>query len=350
MKFIGIADLHLSMYSQDPIIKGMPERLYYLNFVLRDIAEYAIAHSIENIVIAGDTFHTKSIIHSLAQSVLLDWIRDYNPKLTFWIIDGNHDMSSKSGEGVSALKCVDNEPNVVMMHEPKQVEEILFVPWHAKTMVKTIKENTSPFLVSHLGLNEAQLNSGISIISDIKIGDLRRYGRCIFGHYHAPQEIGNVIIPGSIIQLDWGEKHEEKRFLVVDTEADSVQSVPTTGYKKHYVIEITSENKEEQVLEAKKLQEEGHIVNLHRISGDVNVEDLREDFRIIDKVEKDITNRGIDSSMSTVDKLKRYMEIQEVPAEEQEAYLRCALDIIRATTGEEIECTSYSSSSGLVSV
>jgi len=350
MKFISIADLHLSMYSQDPILQGVPERLYFLDLVLRNIAEYAIAQKIPKIVIAGDTFHTKSVIHALAQSMLLDYVRDYRDKVEFISIDGNHDMSSKSGEGVSALKCLDVEPNVDMIHTPKQIENVLFVPWHAKTMVKTIKENAADVLVSHFGLNEAQLNSGISIISDIGIGDLRSYKRCIIGHYHAPQELGNVIIPGSIIQLDWGEKHEEKRFIVMDTETDKVQSIPTSGYKKHYVIEITSENKDEQVIEALKLKEEGHAVNIHRVSNDVDVEDLRENFRVVDKVEKDITNRGIDSSMSTADKLRRYMEIQEIPEEDREEYLKCGLDIISTVTGGETECTSYSSSCGLVSV
>ena len=47
MKFIFSGDWHLSAYSQDPIIKGMPERLHYLMIVLNDMAKYAIDNGID---------------------------------------------------------------------------------------------------------------------------------------------------------------------------------------------------------------------------------------------------------------------------------------------------------------
>lgn len=330
MKFICIADIHLSMYSQDPIIKGIPLRLHYLDLVLRNIAEYAIRSEINIIVIAGDIFHTKSVIHALAQMFLLNYVRDYQDSIIFYAIDGNHDCSLKSGDGVSALHCLDNEPNVYMFHKPKQVDNILFVPWNPKTMKQDIMKGEAEYLISHLGLDEAELSSGISIVSDIKLRDLQRYKKCILGHYHKPQELGNVVIPGSIIQLDWGEKHEEKRFLIVDTDKHTVESILTDGYRKHYVLELTSDNKDEISKQAMKLKQNGDYVNIHRMSSDVSVDDLRENFRVVDKVERDITNRGINSTMSTRDKLNKYMEIKEVPKKDRPKYLECAMNIISA--------------------
>lgn len=329
MKFICIADIHLSMYSQDPIIHGTPERLYHLNLVLRNIADYAVANGIRVMVIAGDVFHTKSVIHSLAQSVLLDFVRYYRELIVFYIIDGNHDMSSKSGEGVSALKCLDREITW-MIHEPIKVQNILFVPWNPKTMKQDIAKGEAEYLISHLGLNEAELSSGISIVSDIKLRDLKHYKKCILGHYHKPQELGNVVIPGSVVQLDWGEKHEEKRFLIVDTEKHTMESVPTEGYRKHYVLELTSDNKNEVTEQAQEMKDGGHYVKIHRMSSDVDISDLQDNFRVVDKVERDITNRGIDSTMSTTDKLNRYMEIREIPEKDRSKYLKCAMNIISA--------------------
>lgn len=335
MRFICIADIHLSMYSQDPIVKRLPSRLYYLNLVLRNTAEYAIQNEINIIVIAGDIFHTKSVIHSLAQSILLNFIRDYQNNIIFYVIDGNHDMSSKSGEGVSALKCLDNEPNVYMMHEPNQVENILFVPWNPKTMHDDIKKGDTEYLISHFGLDEAELSSGISIVADIKLRNLKHYKKCILGHYHKPQELGNVIYVGSSIQLDWGEKHEDKRFLIVDTQKHMIDSVLTEGYIKHYVLELTSDNKDDIVKQAQDLQNSGHYVNIHKMSNDVDIGDLQENFRVVDKVEKDITHRGIVGSMSMVDKLNKYMEIKEVPEKLRPEYLKCALDIIDSVSHQE---------------
>jgi len=326
MKFICIADIHLSLYSQDTVKEGISRRLYYLNQTLMNICEYGIKHDIKNIVIAGDTFHTKSIIHALAQSLLLDLVRSY-PYLSFFIIDGNHDMSSKAGDGVSALKCLDNEPNVAMYHETKEIENISFVPWNPKTMKNDIKKAKGEYLVSHFGLNEAMLNSGISIVSDIGLKDLAHFKNCFIGHYHMPQEVGNVWIPGSIIQLDWGEKGEEKRFLIVDTDNHTIESIPITGYQKHIELEINTENAVEIIKQAKLLSKNGDFVKLLKVDN-VDTSKFEKSFHIVDKTSKDITNRGITGELSTKDKLKAYLVIKEIPESEHDDYMKEAISII----------------------
>lgn len=327
MKFICIADIHLSLYSQDSIVSGFPRRLHYLQKILISIAEYAIISKIDKIAIAGDTFHTKSIIHSLAQSVLLDFIKSY-PQITFIIIDGNHDMSSKSGDGVSALRCLDDVDNVDMIHESKQIENIAFVPWHPKKMKNYIKNSKAEYLVSHFGLNEAMLNSGISIVSDIGLNDLKHFKKCFIGHYHGPQEVGNVVIPGSIIQLDWGEKGEEKRFLIVDTDKHTVDTIPIVGYQKHVELEISQDNLQDVIKEAQKLKKDGNFIKLIKIDPTISSSDLDKNFQVVDKTVQDITSRGIDSTMSMEDKLKAYLTIKEIPLDQHEDYLNEAKNII----------------------
>lgn len=327
MKFIAIGDLHYSLYGQDPIVAetNLPERLHYLCEVMDNIALYAKENNINKIIVAGDTLHNKSIIHTVAMSVLLDFLRT-NSNIEFILVDGNHDMSSKSGNGVSALKSLDTEPNVTVIHKSVQIENILFVPWNSD-MIDNIKNGKSEYLIAHLGLNEAQLSSGISIVSEIGLSSLKQYKTCILGHYHKPQEVGNCIYVGSPIQLDWGEKNEEKRFLVVDTDKHTIESIPTIGYKKHYELEITKDNKDSIIESAKKLKNEGHFVNIKKKTN-VDTDDIQEEFRVIDKTEKNIINRGITMLMSDSDKLMKYMEIKEIKKEDQKDYLKEALNLI----------------------
>ena len=56
-------------------------------------------------------------------------------------------------------------------------------------------------------------------------------------------------------------------------------------------------------------------------------------FTIVDKTEADITDRGITSSMSQEDKLKKYLEIREIPEDQQDAYLKEAFEIIQNCEG-----------------
>lgn len=327
MKYIFIADLHLAAYSNDPVISGIPEKLFFTMTVLDNIIEYARKNEIKNIVIAGDIIHTKSIIHSVAQSMFLDFIRKNND-FTFIIIDGNHDMSSRSGQGISALKFCDNEINVKMFHNADIYEDLWLVPWNPDTMVKDITSGSSKnFLVSHLGVTEAKLNSGISIVSDIKLKDFKKYKHCFLGHYHKPQSLGNISYIGSPIQMDWGEKHEEKRFMVLDSETGEIESIPTIGYRKYFEFDLTKENKDIVLETCGTLQNDGHHIKLNKVE-EFDTNDIDNKFRVVVSVEKDITDRGIKSSMTIDQKLTKYLEIKKVSENDKEFIKKTGISII----------------------
>lgn len=331
MKFIATADWHLSLYGQSPINinSNLPQTLHDIIKVIENIANYAINEKIDKIVIAGDIFHNKSIIYSVAQSLFLDFIRKFK-KIEFILISGNHDCGSRASSLITSLKCTESESNVTMIYEPTIIENIIFVPWNPKTMINTIKESKCKYLVSHFGLNEAALSSGISVVSDISLKDLKHFKYCFLGHYHKPQNISNVYYSGSIIQLDLGERNEEKRFLVVDTDNDIIESIPTEGYKKHFRFSITKENEEEIIQKANELRNIGHYVEFEK-KDKFDTTNLEKEFRIIDKTDVDITNRGINSSMSISEKINRYLEIKEIPENQIEFYKEIANECIESS-------------------
>jgi len=300
------------------------------------MGSYCVDNDIETMIIGGDILHGKSIIHAIAQDIMLDYFTHWGKFIKFYVIDGNHDLSGKGHKVVSALKSLRNQPNVtwVPFYETLKLGNILMVPY-GPDMIDKIKNDKADILISHFGLNEGILNSGISIVADIALKDLiGKYKLVLLGHYHKPQEIIRddiwLYYVGSGIQLDWGEKHEIKRFLVVDSETLEVESVPTTGYKKHIEYDITDSNKQEIIKEATEAKEQGHYVKIVKRE---NIDLGDNDFMVIDKTDVDITNRGITSSMSQSDKFKRFLEIKEIPEDEQELYLKKALELIN-TCGE----------------
>ena len=181
-------------------------------------------------------------------------------------------------------------------------------------------------------LNEGVLNSGQSIVSDLGIKSLRgKYKICLFGHYHTPQEIIEedimIYYPGSLIQLDWKDKNEEKRFLSIDTDKGIVESVPTTGYRKYIEFIITDENKKEVIKQAREFKEQGHNVKIRK-NEKVDTSEISEEFMIVDRTEQDITNRGIDKTMSNIDIMKKYMEIKDVSSSKRKRYEEIGLNCI----------------------
>jgi len=338
MKFGHSADWHFTGYSQDKIdlSSKLPERLSWSYNAAQEMISELLSNYIKTLIISGDSLHNKSIIYTIAQSLLLDIFRN-NRDMDFIVLDGNHDKDSKSEIQTSALKSIDNEPNVFRVqgdYEFIDNGKILLVPFSSK-MIDIIKEKEADYLISHFGLSEGMLNSGLSIKSNIGLKDLRgKYKTVLLGHYHKPQEIIEeslrVYYVGSIIQRDWGEKGEEKRYLVVDTDNDKIESFPTKGYKKYCQFELNENNYEEVIKEANEMKKLGNFVRLDKVSENVKFDNLSEDILVIDNIEKDITNRGITNAMSMNDKMIKYLEIMETPKEEHEEYLKEGISIIEA--------------------
>lgn len=346
MKFLITADIHLSRYGQDKIeeTSNLPERLHSLETVLYEMANYAIENHIPHMIIAGDMLHGKSIIYAIAQDLMLKFFNYFKDQITFWVIDGNHDLSGKGSDAVSALRSLETVSNVMWvahkgsLHHYDEGSDILFIPY-SHDVSNRVKSDKADILISHFGLNEGVLNSGISIISDIKLKDLAgKYKLVLLGHYHKPQEIITETIQvyyvGSPIQLDWGEKNDIKRFLVVDTETLKVDSIPTKGYKKHIELDLTKSNKDEILKLAKKEYENGNYIKILK-KDNVTAKGF-ESFNVVDKTEKVSTQRGITSSMSQEDKLLKYLEIKGIDKTKHEEYLRSGLSIIDACEGETI--------------
>lgn len=339
MKFGYTADIHLSRYGQDKVEdeSNLPERLHSIKASLDAMAQHLVDNDIKDMIFGGDLLHGKSIIYAIAQDLMIDYFDRWSDLLQFYVIDGNHDLSGKGHKVVSALKPLRSLPGVtwVPFDETLKLGDMLMVPY-GPNMVDIIKKNSARILISHFGLNEGILNSGISIVSDLAMKDLDgRYELVLLGHYHKPQEIIRPSISlyyvGSPIQLDWGEKNDDKRFLIVDSDNLEVESVSTIGYKKHIEFDIEHSNKEAVLQAAKEAREKGHWVKiLKREAIDLGVDN---DFMIIDKVEKDITNRGITSGMSHSDKFKKFLEIKEITEADHEVYLRKALDLVDRCEG-----------------
>lgn len=330
MIFGSVADLHFSDYS-DNIINDIPARLYYLKETLINTIEYLLSKNIHYLITLGDTYHNKSIIHSIAMNVLHDIIKSYKNNMDFIFIDGNHDLSSKAG-GVSALISLEEMSNVTVIHTPTKVDNILMVPWNPHTIVNDIKNGEADILLSHIGLNEGVLNSGISIVSEIGLKDLSHYKLVELGHYHKSQSVGNATYVGSLIQLDWGEREDEKRFLITDSDTCEFESIPSIGYKKHIELIVTNENKQDIFIEAEKFKSDGHNVRI-RLHEKVDIKPPV-DMVVINDFKNDSINRGITSSMTEKDKMSKYLSIKEISDDTLDMYLSVGMKIIDLSGGE----------------
>jgi len=346
MKIICIGDIHASGFGDDPLVDNLPERLYYIKKSLEYIMDYGRKNGIEHYVILGDVYHDKTIIYNTSQAMLLDFFKQYEDR-TFYIISGNHDLSSTGENQKSAILALGELNNVQCFTKPVIINKsqfvkvdtpLFFVPYSGNFLdsIKNFK-NIEPdtILFSHIGLNEAVLQSGLSRVDKLKLSDLKQFKLAILGHYHKPQDFGNdqthVWYAGSLIPRDWNDKNEKKRFLVLDTITKEVQSVDLDcGVPQYIEIVIPPKSTPEfitsEMNRAKIIKKQGNKVRVINKNNPKIKEDDISDMIVLEQQEIDVTNRGITVEQSKLDQCKKYMEIKNIPEDEREAYLKVLND------------------------
>lgn len=327
-KRIAIGDPHLSGFESDQLDEnGLPKRLGYIIKSLDFIVSEGRKRNIKSYDILGDLINDKSVIYSVAQDAFRNFLVK-NDDCNFTLLSGNHDLSSTGKLQKSAISVFNSYDNCnCVLYEPYVNGNITYVPFTNDFMsvLKTIEPNK--ILVSHLGLNEAQLQSGLSKVDKITVKDISKFKLAILGHYHKPQNFGNdktnVFYGGSLICKDWNDKNEQKRFLIYDTETLEVESVSIEcgiPQFKEYIIE-TSEQKTSILKQAELDRNNGHQVRIRNKTNEKIKEEVSGGVLILEQQEIDITDRGITIAQTKEEQLKKYLEIKQIPVEEHAEYL-----------------------------
>lgn len=344
MKIICIGDIHASGFGEDPLVNNLPERLYYIKKSLNYIMEYGKEHNIHTYVILGDVYHDKTIIYNTSQAMLLEFFNQWKED-NFYIISGNHDLSSTGENQKSAILALGELDNVNIFVDPTYVSgsmqtpgPAMFVPYSGN-FIDSMKNFKVPkdakILFSHIGLNEAVLQSGLSRVDKLKLSELKIYKLAILGHYHKPQDFSNEYTHawyvGSLIPRDWNDKNERKRFLIVDTETLEVESVDLNCGVPLYIEIVIPPNSTNDFIKykmkcAKELREQGNKVRVINKNNPKIKEDDVTDVIILEQQEIDVTNRGITVEQSKIEQCKKYMEIKNIPENERDEYLKVLND------------------------
>lgn len=326
MKRIAIADIHLSDYSEDILDNSdLPLRLGEIkktfNFVIKKAKELSIKH----IDILGDIINDKSVIYTIAQDLFKEIIIE-NPKLFFTLLSGNHDLSHTGKLQKSAISVFSGYENVCCITDKVFSDKNMTVISYSSNFLEKIKQcSDGNILLTHVGLNEAMIQSGLSKIDKIKLSDLKKFKLVISGHYHKPQEIQNdytrFYYCGGFTNHSWNDKNETKRFLIYDTETLEVESIPMEGqteYKEYIIDDIN--NAKEILKEAEIEKNKGNYVRIRKLIKE-EIE-TPHDIMVIEHKDIDVTNRGITVIQTLQEKLYKYLDIKEIKKEEQENYMK----------------------------
>jgi DNA repair exonuclease SbcCD nuclease subunit len=342
-KFIFTADLHLKLWTDKEYTDtGLPVKLMEILHTFDQMCEYAVTNGIDTIVIGGDLNDTKGVVAVRAFLLFRQIIEKYMDRLYFYIVHGNHDATTgRVEEEESAIQLLEPCNNVTIIMKPTRIGHILFVP-HSKNINDVIsseyEKGLDPVtvLVSHFGLNEGCLSSGISIRTGITINDLRPFKKVFLGHYHKPQMISNdettLYYVGSPIAIRRDESGEEKRFIVIDSERMTEESILTTGWRRYVELVLDEETDLEEFAYAlNKAKEDGHHIIVKKKIANVPKEVasmVESHAQLVDIYEAEEELRGITTGMTIEEQMRKLLEIENIPEDERSEYLEIGMEAI----------------------
>jgi DNA repair exonuclease SbcCD nuclease subunit len=178
---------------------------------LEQIFEYANHNNVGIVIFNGDLFEEKNKINAQVYNRVWENFYTINRPNTMFIQfifnTGNHDFLNY--KRLSLLKPFSSE--VDLIEEPWYDASLYFVPYGMLTDEIVENKEGHELLFTHEEIYG--LDAGYEIKSRYKVSDFSNWGYVFNGHIHKPQQIGNVWNVGSMMQQDFGEEGQLKRFL-----------------------------------------------------------------------------------------------------------------------------------------
>lgn len=252
MKFIIYSDIHFyhGWSEFNPIGNdSIPLRLKHQVDVWKQIDELAFSKGAIKLF-SGDLFHKRSFLHSTVYSQVLELYK--NSKASEILIPGNHDRFDKNLDAVTPLNKIFGDIGgytTVLKDQEKQtiIMDATIYGAHAGSPIpKPDKRNERKgfhnILLCHGMLHGAKLQNGFEVKRGYTLKDFEGYDLVVMGDIHKKQQHGNVLIPGSPLQQNWGDAGEECGCWEYNSESKKLEFIPLKAPKFNIV---TQDNIEE---------------------------------------------------------------------------------------------------------
>jgi DNA repair exonuclease SbcCD nuclease subunit len=230
MKILFSGDWHLGLTTHSRVLDGVNTRTAELQKVIDHMVAWAIEHQVDWFVQMGDLFHRSSpSVDDLDYAMRAFGTLAANGIRCF-IIDGNHDAPAQEGRvtPIALMRQVHDENVVVVeMGAPEKwpipganQRDMHLIPY--ATPLEALQPTTRSLVVGHTSLTGAVAGHEAALLSRYCMTeDPPDAAWVICGHLHKPQYLVNdgqhfVAYSGSIIQNDFGERGDQKGFLVWD--------------------------------------------------------------------------------------------------------------------------------------
>lgn len=221
VSFIHFADAHVNNNESGKVKAGIPIRVLdvFKNFDL--MVDYAIINQVDYVLFAGDMYlnrHPKNEYRTMVQKRI---VKLSKAGIKVVMIPGNHDMIRSANSDHSLSEFRQLAPNNIYLVDRASTIEfddlaITCIPWEYKplTYIPPAINNKPHIGLAHCtlsniifdytrGADDGETSLGKDFVVDFDY--FQQFDYAAMGHIHKAQTWGDIVYPGSMELLTWGE-------------------------------------------------------------------------------------------------------------------------------------------------
>lgn len=241
-KILILSDLHFYRNASRSYIipeTGLTSWLTKQLDVVNKVLFYAIEQGIVTVIINGDIFEEKNHINQTTYNLVWGLFNEYSNKLRMCFNVGNHDISTiaentslRPFSTVGTVYLVRKDFNLCNSWYDFIIDNtyIKLLPYgriSKESLYTKKKKDKFNILLTHEYIDGLVWNnSDKAKLDPIDKALFKEYTWVFNGHVHKAQESGNIVNVGAISQHTFGEKGEDKRFIIYDCETGTWESIP----------------------------------------------------------------------------------------------------------------------------
>ena len=246
MKVLHFADVHLGMsnFGRLDTATGLHTRVLEFLDAMDYMIDTAEEEQVDLVLFAGDAYRTRSPTPTLVKLFSERIIRLANICPVVMLV-GNHDMQRGGDEKKHSTSISSNLSalhNIYVLDEIccTEMDEccIVSLPWVYDPDIDTVvdalddalaasNDDKPCILLGHCTVQGASTGSyefgadlGKSIVYPISLFE-ECFDYVALGHIHKHQNVGkNIVYSGSIERVDWGERDDDKGFVIADIDME----------------------------------------------------------------------------------------------------------------------------------
>lgn len=214
MKIVLFSDLHIFAHLNRTQFEDIA-----INFLLH-LLKYCKQNNIHKIFFLGDFFHIKNKLYVppfIKSLDILRSFRDQGIEITFLI--GNHDAPQMNSTDHSVMYAFQDFGKVVPLYDWEDIGDVrLHFLSYTNELPKFELGNKKNILFGHLDIENFLMESGAICNEGFSQQSFQDFDYVFSGHFHKHQIKNNIIYIGSPYQTRYSERHDDKGFIVLDTD------------------------------------------------------------------------------------------------------------------------------------